>query len=78
MIVVAADPAYLIAVEVWFALFDGCGELTDAHVYGENGCVLAFQARLFLDGDVHEPVLSVSDEFAFTCVILEQWFLLVW
>jgi hypothetical protein len=34
MIVVSSNCAYLFAVELWFAVFDGCGKFADAHVYG--------------------------------------------
>jgi hypothetical protein len=34
MKVVAANCSYLFTIELWFAVFDGCGKFADAHVYG--------------------------------------------
>jgi hypothetical protein len=76
--IVSACSPYLLAVEVRFALFDGCGELTDAHVYRQNRCIPAFQACLLLHGHVHVPFIVFSaKEFAFSQLIFQKRFLLV-
>jgi hypothetical protein len=67
--VVSTNRAYPLAVEAWLAIFDGCGEFPYAHIDWEDACVLAFESGFLLDGDVHVPVLAVSDQFAFAQVV---------
>jgi len=31
--VVSSDRPYLLAVEAWLTVLDGCGKLTDTHIY---------------------------------------------
>jgi hypothetical protein len=55
MKVVTTNCSHLFTVEAWFAVFNGCGELTNTHVYGQNLGILPFQVCLFLNGYVHVP-----------------------
>jgi hypothetical protein len=77
MKVVAANHAYLFAVEVGLTVFDDCGKFADTHFCGQNRSVLAFQACLLLNGYVHEPPVVVlsAKKFAFPHLKL-QWGLL--
>jgi hypothetical protein len=53
--IVSSNRPHLLAVEAWLSIFDGCGELTDAHVHRQNRSVLALQACLLLAGFSSNP-----------------------
>jgi hypothetical protein len=62
MKVVSANPAHLLTVEVWLAVFNGCSELTDTHIYRQNRGISTLQPYLLLNGYVQVPfsVFSVN------------------
>jgi hypothetical protein len=65
--VVSSNRPHLFAVEAWVIILNGCGELTDAHVYRQNCGIRAFQACLLLNGYVHIPFIVFSaKQLAFT------------
>jgi len=76
--VVSSNRPHLFAVEAWLIILNGCGELTDTHVYRQNRCIPAFQACLLLNGHIHVPFAVFSaKEFAFTQLTCQERFLLV-
>jgi hypothetical protein len=65
MKIVAANRSYLFAVEARFTVFDGCGELTDAHIHRQNSRISTFQPCLLLNAYVNVP-FSVFSAKKFT------------
>jgi hypothetical protein len=55
MKVAAANCSYLFAVEAWFAVFNGCGELAYSHIHRQNSGISTFQPCLLLHGYIHVP-----------------------
>src|SRR5208283_4061434 len=74
----ATNCSYLFTIELWFTIFDGCGELTNTHIHGQNLGILPFQACLFLNGYVHVPFAIFVKQLAFSKFMFQDWFLLVW
>jgi hypothetical protein len=80
MIVVSSNCAYLFAVELWFVVFDGCGEFADTNVHRQNRHISSLQSCLLLNGDVHIPfsVFSVfMKQLAFSQLMVQEGFLFV-
>jgi len=76
--VVPSCPPNILPIEPWLAVLNGCGELPYAHVNWEDRSISAFESCLLLDGYVYEPSLAISDEFAFSQLMLQKRFLLMW